>query len=165
MFRTFRARLDALPTAAKAGVAAGSAIVALILVCTLCVSCQTAGRGATTTPTQQAAGPTATNAPPKATPAPKIVLKASGKGAKKTETFSVDGQWKLSYNCQNTTAISTFPLFITVYTADGDYADSVSYDCAKKYGGDSSIQHDGGKFYLDINTGVPWDVTVEDIPN
>jgi hypothetical protein len=125
------------------------------------------------TPSAQApATHTPDGAPPKPTtkpqpPASKVLLKDSGNGDKKTATFHVDGDWKLTFNCRSDNQyLSTTDLYITIYNSDGTYDSDISHTCSRTYGGDQSIEHApfSGDKYLDVSAyGATWDVTIESI--
>ena len=118
-----------------------------------------AGHHPLTTVTTLAVGvsnATVTRAP---TRAPITLLKTAGNGGKKTPTFTAPGPWDLIYHCRNTTPYAS-RLLITIYTNANTYSDYASYTCAQTYGGDITVEHKGGSYYLQIDAVVPWDITV-----
>ena len=131
---------------------------------------------ATATQSSQAThAPIATVTPrPKPTatpkPQPKVVLKLSGSGDKSSQTFTVSGAWQIAWTCSGVpSSLDNAPLYINVYNASDNtenFGDDVSYNCPNgKGGGDSSVFHDGGTFYLKTITGIDWTITVSDLPD
>ncbi|WP_220194316.1 hypothetical protein [Ktedonospora formicarum] len=85
----------------------------------------------------------------------------SGNGTKKTEEFTVSDTWKIKWTCNGGDYGAVF--FVNVY-ADGTLSDSaVNAQCkAGKPTEDETIEHRGGKVYLDINAGVEWSIEVQE---
>jgi hypothetical protein len=103
-------------------------------------------------------------------PQPKVVLKLSGSGDKSSQTFTVSGAWQIAWTCSGVpSSLDNAPLYINVYNASDNsenFGDDVSYNCPNgKGGGDSSVFHDGGTFYLKTITGIDWTITVSDLPD
>lgn len=122
--------------------------------------------GVVNQPTQQTQ-PTAPVTPiptaPGATATPSnIVLTVSGNGDKTTATFTVRGTWQLAWTCHD--GSQDFSAWI--YYSNGGNLSDVDYTCpASGTGGDSSIFHSGGTFYLEIISNVYFTITVTDLPN
>lgn len=108
--------------------------------------------------------PLATATPnPTATPS-NVVLQLSGNGDKTTASFTVQGTWEIAWTCGPNS--STF--LAQIYDArTNDYArqDGPDYNCPDAGGGDSSVIHGGGMYYLSIICGGDWTLTVTDLPN
>lgn len=178
LFDSMRARFLALSTGVRAAVLALVAVVALCATCTVCSGAIAALNAGSSTPSSAAhqgssstsgpsSTPKATAAQPTATPKPaaKSVLKLSGTGEKQSSTFHVNGQWKLTYHCDNSTSLETVPFYVNVYNSDGSATlDSVSLDCPKGGVSDETVIHDGGDKYLKILAMSPWSLEVVDIP-
>lgn len=106
--------------------------------------------------------PTATPMPT-ATPS-NVVLQLSGNGDKTTASFTVHGTWEIAWIC----GPNSYGFLAQIYDAStNDYAsqDGPDYNCPDAGGGDSSIIHGGGTFYLSIICGGDWILTVTDLPN
>lgn len=89
----------------------------------------------------------------------------TGTGAKKTETFTVGNDWKITWTCQGTDGIDA-PLYVIVYGSDGSIIDpnAVSTTCkAASPTTDSSEEHQGGAIYLDVNAGISWTLTISEL--
>ena len=131
------------------------------------------GRSTAATPTTTQAGQaqattaqqaTATHTPTP-TPAPQkhwqVTHTFQGNGAKKTETFTVGSDWKISWSCQGDVANNIdAPLYINVYNQDGGLTDSPNTTCkatAQKTIGETE-EHAAGSYYLDINSGIDWTI-------
>ncbi|MFG1812022.1 hypothetical protein [Streptomyces sp. NPDC049040] len=117
-----------------------------------------------TTATQEPAAAPATNAAaapkakPKPKPAAKTVLTESGHGIKSTKTFTVDGDWDLSYT-YNCASFGTQGNFIVSDGGLGIYVNELG-----KKGSDTTHLHDGDKMHLEINSECRWSIKVIDIP-
>jgi len=114
-------------------------------------------------PTQPAVTPTPTHTPQWTT-----VQSFSGSGTKKTAIFSVPGDWKIIWSCDNTSQNFGVDgvIYISVYGSDGSLVDfnAVSGTCtANKVVRVSTEEHQAGDVYLDINTGLPWTIQVQDL--
>lgn len=139
------------------------------------VATATTGQSAVPATRQATHAPVATATPrPKPTatpkPQPKVVLKLSGNGDKSSQTFTVSGAWQIAWTCSGVpSSLDNAPLYINVYNASDNsenFGDDVSYNCPNgKGGGDSSVFHDGGTFYLKTITGIDWTITVSDLPD
>ena len=92
----------------------------------------------------------------KPTPTPPL-LDVQGNGVKTTQTFSVDGDWALSYayDCSNFGQAGTFAVF--VYGADGTMV-SGGVSESGTAGRDVSYVHQAGSFYLSIISECAWHV-------
>lgn len=113
---------------------------------------------------------TITDSTPGATTAPKTwqeVKTIKGDGAKKTENFTVGNNWKIQWECQGNTQYGIdAPLFITVYkegsTLPLDTASTTCKATDTKTTGETEL-HKGGTVYLDINAGIPWKLTIQEL--
>jgi len=132
-------------------------IVGLLAIITALLAC---GNGTTTTG----------NSTPGATSAPKTwqTIKAfEGNGAKKTETFTVGDSWKIQWSCQGNVEFGIdAPLYITVYDNTTKLPiETPSTTCKAsetKTVGETEI-HKGGTVYLDINAGIEWKLTIQEL--
>jgi hypothetical protein len=90
----------------------------------------------------------------------------TGNGAKKTETFTVGDHWRFSWECQGVSGIDA-PLYISVYKSDGNMLDLNAASTTCKASGPkttgNSEMHQGGEVYLDVNSGIDWKITVEEM--
>ena len=106
--------------------------------------------------------PTVAPQPTAASPAqPKVVLQVSGNGNKTTDSFTVSGKWQIAYTVQPATYV-VFDAFVYPEGESTLYADVIN---ASKAGSDTSIEHQGGTYYLKVISGVPWSITVTDLPD
>lgn len=143
-------------------------LVACFLVVTL-AACGTSGTtGTSTSPTQAPPSPTAT---PKPTATPHAqawttVQKFSGNGSKKTQIFSVPGDYKILWSCEEVNIggyTSDGTLDVTVYGTDNSYIDNLFETCkvgSKATTGESE-EHQGGQIYLAIEGSSPWSIQVQ----
>lgn len=103
------------------------------------------------------------SAVPKATDTPSnIVLTVSGNGEKTTAAFTVRGTWQVEWTCSGDILIQFYD------TQTNDYAvnlDDIQYSCPASGGGDTSIMHGSGTYYLSVMGGDAWGITVTDLPN
>ncbi len=137
-----------------------SAIIVLAL-----IACGESTSTTSITPTTQAAQVTA---------APTHALKwatthsFSGNGAKKTAIFSVPGDWKINWSCDNTGQNYGVDgvIYISVYGSDSMPIDlnAASGTCkADKITRDSTEEHESGQVYLDINASLPWTIQIQEL--
>jgi hypothetical protein len=156
----------------KRGIGKGFAIgcgilVGLLIVCGV-IAAMTRGMNPTTTAnTGNTSQTTTTSQDGKATPtsAPKTwktTHKFSGNGMKKTEEFTVGDTWKMKWTCQASETVDAY-LGVSVYN-DGQLDDlAVNASCkAGKTTKEETIEHKGGKVYLDIAAGVPWTIEIQE---
>ncbi|HEY4382955.1 MAG TPA: hypothetical protein VGN34_00565 [Ktedonobacteraceae bacterium] len=122
---------------------------------------------ATTAP--QSAATTAPTAKPAPTQAPKpktwtTTQTFTGNGGKKTASFTVAGNdWKILWSCQETNGLDS-PLFIIVYDGNNNMVDSPQTTCkASTTTTGETEEHQGGTFYLDVNTAVTWTLKVQEL--
>ena len=90
----------------------------------------------------------------------------TGNGDKKTGTFSVPDDWRIIWSCQGLTDGTDVDglLYISVYNSDGSPLDLSAVGATCKYGKmttDNTEEHQGGQVYLDINTGLSWEIEVQ----
>lgn len=89
----------------------------------------------------------------------------TGNGAKKTESFTVGNDWKIQWSCNPGSIGMDAPLFIMVDKTDGSIFDpGVNTTC--KNGQDTTgetQEHQGGTFYLDVNAGISWSLTIQEL--
>jgi hypothetical protein len=91
----------------------------------------------------------------------------TGNGARKTETFTVADSWKIQWSCKGNVEFGVdAPLYITVYNSDTKVPiDSSSTTCkatdAPTTG--ETEEHQGGNVYLDINAGIEWTLTIQEL--
>lgn len=104
--------------------------------------------------------PTATATPK---PQPKIALQVRGNGEKNSSDFTVEGTWQLSWTCSGGGLLYIYVQ--DVNDPNGPSVDEASYDCPQQSGGDSSIEREGGTFFLSILAITDYTITVTDVPN
>lgn len=100
------------------------------------------------------------------TPAPKstagqVLLNVSGNGQKTTQKFTAAGDWDLAYkyDCSNFGQSGNF--IVMVYGNDGNL--SLSNDGPNELGmkgNDVDHEHNGGTYYLEVDTECHWSIKV-----
>ncbi len=92
--------------------------------------------------------------------APKVLLDKSGSGINKTASFTAAGDWEIDYSfdCSNFGSQGNFQVY--VFNEDGSVADVPVNDLAAK-GQDVSYEHQGGTYYLEMNSECAWHVVVK----
>jgi hypothetical protein len=106
---------------------------------------------------------TSTSSAPKASNAPKaaaVLLDKTGSGINQTPKFKAAGDWQIewSYDCAKFGQDGNFA--IMVYSGSGSPVGVAANQLGKK-GADTSYQHRGGEYYLDINSTCDWHVVVK----
>lgn len=104
--------------------------------------------------------PTVDTTPTPAPYVPQTLLSVSGEGIKSTKSFSADGDWELSYtyDCSNWGQKGNFQIFIE--SEDGGMSDIGANELGMS-GSDTNYYHDGGTYYLKINSECNWTVKVK----
>jgi hypothetical protein len=105
----------------------------------------------------------ATNQPSAAQSSPvaaTVLLDKTGSGINKTPDFTAAGDWEIdwSYDCSNFGQNGNFA--ITVFNSDGSLADVAANQLGAK-GSDVANEHQGGTFYLQMNSECDWHVIVK----
>jgi hypothetical protein len=105
--------------------------------------------------------PTATPAPP---PPPVVAFDRKGSGAASTSTFSVSSEWTLawSYNCGSFGSRGNF--IVSIYSSDGSTNPGDGPNQIGESGSSTESYHQGGEYYLEINSECAWHVTVTSYP-
>jgi hypothetical protein len=142
----------------NAGIGCGGLIVLII------AGSIAAANGASKSPTTSApavfATAPASNAP-KASTAPKtagtVLLDKTGSGINQTPKFTASGDWEIHWSYDCGADKGNFQIF--VYSGDGSLA-GVAANALDVKGSDVSYQHRGGTYYLQMNSGCNWHVTV-----
>ena len=112
-------------------------------------------------------GSTSTDATSQATSAPAQTFKpitVSGNGPKKTAVFNAPATWSIAYTCYGFNEGVDGAFTVSVYGADGTIMDAGVINATCKANGktsDSTIEHQGGSVYLDINATGQWSLTVK----
>ena len=106
---------------------------------------------------------TPTSSSPATTAAPaaaKVLLDKTGSGINQTPKFTTSGDWEIdwSYDCSNFGSNGNF--VITVYSGDGTLHGIAANQLGAK-GSDVSNQHQGGTYYLEMNSECDWHVIVK----
>ncbi len=94
----------------------------------------------------------------------------NGNGSKKTEIFTVPGDWKILFICtyQNIGGVTgDGALAVNVYGSDGSIIDPGAINATCKNGiakttGETE-EHQGGQVYLDVNGTGDWTVQVQEL--
>lgn len=89
----------------------------------------------------------------------------TGNGGKKTESFTVGDDWKIQWTCNPGSIGMDAPLFITPYKVDGNMPLDSGSQTTCKSGTDTkgeTEEHQGGKVYLDVNSGIDWTITIQE---
>lgn len=140
-------------------------VIGAVVLCGVIATATGGKNGSTTTPSSSSSSPS--SQPTQAPSQPKTWQTThtyTGNGAKKTESFTVGSDWKIQWSCNPGTIGMDAPLFITVYNPDGSMFDpGVNTTC--KNGQDTTgetQEHQGGTFYLNINAGIQWSITIQE---
>src|SRR5258708_4781597 len=97
----------------------------------------------------------------KASPAaPQVLLDLSGSGSKSTQTFAAPGNWDLAwtYDCANFGMQGNFIVFVYNATDNSPSFQNQAVNQLGTKGSDVQHYHQGGTFYLEINSGCNWTV-------
>ena len=116
-----------------------------------------------TQPVSHAVTPVATVAETPPTPAPHqpaILLHVSGNGLKSTPTFVAPDEWTLAYNYDCSSFGMRGNFIIMIYGADGGLPTIAANELAMS-GSDAQYLHQGGKIYLEVNSGCSWNITAK----
>jgi len=129
-------------------------IVGLLVLVAALLAC---GNGATTTGTTTGATRTW-----------QTIKNFSGNGARKTETFTVGDSWKIGWECQGNVEFDIdVPLYLIAYDATTGFPVDTSYAVSCKATETKTIGeiefHKGGTVYLDINAGIEWKLTIQEL--
>ena len=128
----------------------------------------TASTDTTTTNIQASSTTPGAQDTPQATVKPKtwtVTHTFTGNGSKKTGTFSVPSDWKITWSCQETDGIDA-QLFISIYNSDATPFDSGPDTTCKASGPKTTgetEEHQAGNVYLDINTAIPWSISIQEL--
>jgi hypothetical protein len=89
-----------------------------------------------------------------------VLLDKTGSGINKTPDFTAAGDWEIdwSYDCSNFGQSGNFA--IIVYNADGSMNDLAANQLGAK-GSDVTNEHQGGTYYLEMNSECNWHVIVK----
>jgi hypothetical protein len=80
----------------------------------------------------------------------------TGNGVKQTETFTVGNEWRIDWTNNGADYLG-----VTIKDATGGYVGLVANTTTA--GSDTSFQHKGGTFYLEISGTGSWKVGVQDM--
>lgn len=108
----------------------------------------------------QAPAPAPTPAPAPAQPV--TLLDISGSGSKSTQSFTTSSNsWELdySYDCSNFGSQGNFQVYIQ--KDNGAFTDIPPVNELGSGGSDTEYYHEGGTFYLEVNSECSWHVTVK----
>lgn len=90
----------------------------------------------------------------------RVLLDKSGSGINTTPKFSAASDWQIvwSYDCASFGSSGNF--IVTVYDADGSLSDVAVNELGAK-GSDTTNEHQGGTYYLQVNSECKWHVIVK----
>jgi len=119
------------------------------------------------TPAATESQPAPAPAAPASTPAPapaamQTLLNISGSGTKTTESFTAAGSWNLiwSYDCSNFGDQGNFQ--VTAYDPSGQPDFNINpVNELGASGSDTEYYHQGGTYYLEVNSECNWTLKVE----
>jgi hypothetical protein len=99
-------------------------------------------------------------ATPAAPAAKKVLLDKKGSGINTTKKFTAAGEWEIdwSYNCASFGSKGNFQIYVT--SSDGSNDDVAANELGAK-GSDISYEHQGGTYYLEMNSECNWHVIVK----
>ena len=92
----------------------------------------------------------------------------TGSGTKKTATFTVGNDWKITYSCSGMARIAENGfLGVAIYDADGSIANPAAINATCKFSSaitnGETEEHQGGQVYLSISGTGNWTVTVQEL--
>jgi hypothetical protein len=93
---------------------------------------------------------------------PQSLLKISGSGTKSTAKFTAAGDWDInwSYDCSNFGTQGNF--IVTIFNGDGSMSFSnTGVNQLGRSGADVDHYHNGGTFYLSVNSECKWKIEVK----
>lgn len=121
----------------------------------------------TSVPAPSETGSTVATQEKKAAPAPvvtepQVLLDIKGSGTKTTQKFTAGGDWDLnwSYDCSNFGNQGNFQVFIYNGSGSMSYSNSPVNQLGAS-GADVEHYHNGGTFYLTMNSVCSWKVQVK----
>jgi len=149
-------------------------LVALVVLITIIVAAASAGNNnastnATDTSATQAAQQvqqdTPTTQPTQAPQTWTTTHSYSGSGIKKTEVFTVPGDWKINWKCTPSSFYGgSYNVQVYVYNSDGSLADvAINEICSNSNTSGSTEEHQGGDIYLEVNSEGNWVVSVQEL--
>ena len=110
----------------------------------------------------QTPAPTPAPAPVASTPhVPVVLLQTSGSGTKSTQTFIAPSSWTLdySYDCSSFGSQGNFQVYI--FNGSGGMTTLGGPNQLGMSGSDTEYYHQGGTYYLEINSECSWTVTAK----
>jgi hypothetical protein len=89
----------------------------------------------------------------------------SGDGTKKTGTFTVADNWKLSWKCDPASFSGyQYNVIVTIYGSDNTMHDvAINTLCKSGNTSGETEEHTGGSIYLDVNSEGSWNVTIQEL--
>jgi hypothetical protein len=136
-------------------------LIVLIIVIAIAAS---GGSHGTSTPAASPSNSTTSPATAKVSTAPaagpKVLLDKTGSGINTTAKFSPAGDWQIvwSYDCSSFGSSGNFQIY--VYNGDGSLSDVAVNELGAK-GSDVTNEHQGGTYYLQMNSECKWHVIVK----
>lgn len=105
--------------------------------------------------------PTPTPAQAPAPHVPQVLLQVSGNGQKSTQTFTAPSSWTMEYlyDCSSFGYKGNFQVY--VYNANGTLALLSGPNELGMSGSDTEYYHQGGQFYLEVNSECSWTITAK----
>ena len=88
------------------------------------------------------------------------LLNISGEGSKSTQEFTVSGDWQIqyTYNCSNAGGTGNFQVYIN--SSDNSSLGIVGINELGASGSDTEYYHQGGTYYLEVNSECSWTIDV-----
>lgn len=86
----------------------------------------------------------------------------SGNGVQQTDTISLSSDWTLEWTCDPSSFVfGSYNVQVFVYNSDGSLAGvAVNTICSSNNTSGSTVIHQGGSMYLEINSEAAWTLTV-----
>ncbi len=111
--------------------------------------------------TTTASVPAPASAPASAPHVPVVLLQVSGNGQKSTQTFTAPSNWTMdyTYDCSSFGMRGNFQVY--VYNANGTMALLSGPNELGTSGSDTEYYHQGGQFYLEVNSECSWTITAK----
>lgn len=137
----------------------GCGVVAFVVVLAVLIGI---ANGGSTTTTSSGGNSTTSQAPSKPQTW-QTTHTYTGNGAKKTETITVGGDWKIQWSCTPSSFMgNSYNVIISVYNSDGTPADYAAVNTMCKDGNTSgeTEERTAGNIYLDVNSEGQWTISV-----
>jgi hypothetical protein len=102
---------------------------------------------------------TSNAAPTTAASKPLKLLDVTGNGIKQTASFTAGSEWTISYRYDCTAFGQSGNFAVTIMDTSGGLVNVAANELGTK-GTAASVQHESGRFYLEVNSECSWHIVV-----